>query len=78
MIYIYIIYTDDSVFFYRRLRALDRDVQILVQEGYGHGFLNLVYLLPEVKKTIELISIWLLQFLESSSSSSSVSSSSTT
>jgi hormone-sensitive lipase len=61
---------DDSVFFYRRLKALNRDVQINVQEGYGHGFLNLVYLIPEVKKSIELMSIWLLKLFEEESTAS--------
>jgi hypothetical protein len=51
------------------LKHLHCDVEINIQEGYGHGFLNLVYLIPEVKNSLELLSIWLLHCLQTDSTS---------
>lgn len=52
---------DDSVYFYRRLARLGRDVVISVQEGYGHGFLNMVSIIPDINSILDLVSIWLLE-----------------
>jgi len=55
---------DDSVFFYKRLKKLNVDVEISVQDGFGHGFFNFVNVIPQVHKMLDLVSIWLLECID--------------
>jgi hypothetical protein len=57
-------HSDDSIYLYKRLKSLNKDVEISLQDGFGHGFFNFVGVIPQIHKMLELVSIWLLEFID--------------
>lgn len=49
---------------YKRLKALNKDVEISIQDGFGHGFFNFVGVIPQIHKMLDLVAIWLLEFID--------------
>ena len=39
-------------------------MEISLQDGFGHGFFNFVGVIPQIHKMLDLVSIWLLEFVE--------------
>lgn len=63
-IYLCSLFIDDSIFMYKRLKALNKNVEISIQDGFGHGFFNFVGVIPQIHKMLDLVSIWLLEFID--------------
>lgn len=43
---------------------MNKDVEISIQDGFGHGFFNFVGVIPQIHKMLDLVSIWLLEFID--------------